>query len=193
MSIKIVGVDGAVREGSKTRALLEVTGEAIVRNGGAFDWLSQATEPLPIFDGKSQTAQHPAVQRLFALSRDADAFILSSPEYHGSMSGALKNALDWMTSDFGGVDVSGKLFGLVGGGGAMGNSGAIVQMMMAVRSMHGWVMPDVMVSATNIWEAVESSPARIVDDKLMARVDVFAAKVVGYASRFQEMRLRMAA
>lgn len=192
MSVKIVGIDGAARVESKTRKLLEMVGHAVQQNEAEFVLFSQLEHKLPIFDGDPVTAKSTAVQALFEIARGADGFILSSPEYHGSMSGALKNALDWLTfeSDEG---VSGRVFGLVGGGGALANSGATIQMMMSVRAMHGWLMPDVVVSVSNIWDMIQTGNDQTPEDLLRGRIDSFASKLVAYSEQFRLMRDRLAA
>ena len=51
-------------------------------------------------------SDHPAVHRAIADVEWADAFILATPDYHGSMSGAIKNFLDYHWQA-----LAGKLFG----------------------------------------------------------------------------------
>ena len=65
----------------------------------------------------------------------AEAFILASPDYHGSMSGAMKIFLDYHWSEF-----SGKLFGYLA---ASHEKGLTVMegMRLAVRQCYGWSLP----------------------------------------------------
>jgi FMN reductase len=65
----------------------------------------------------------------------ADAFILASPDYHGSVSGALKNFLDHFYREFGG-----KVFGYVVASHEKGLT-AMDQMRTAVRQCYGWSLP----------------------------------------------------
>ncbi len=193
MTIKIVGIDGTVRDDGRTRALLKLVGSSIVTQGAEFVMFSQQFESLPTFDERQSTASSPAVQRLFHTIRGADAFVLSSPEYHGSMSGALKNALDWLAFRDESAHLEGRVFGLIGGGGALANSGATIQMMMAVRALHGWLMPDVIVSIPSIKQTISLAEDASIDPKIANRVDAFSEKLVRYAREFQQMRERIAA
>ena len=65
----------------------------------------------------------------------ADAFLLGTPDYHGSMSGAMKNFLDYHWSEF-----AGKLFGYVCASHEKGLT-AMDHMRTAVRQCYGWSLP----------------------------------------------------
>ena len=65
----------------------------------------------------------------------ADAFVLASPDYHGSMSGALKNFLDHYWAEF-----AGKLFGYICASHEKGLT-VMEQMRTAVRQCYGWSLP----------------------------------------------------
>ena len=65
----------------------------------------------------------------------ANAFILASPDYHGSMSGAIKNFLDHFYEEF-----AGKLFGYIVASHEKGLT-VMEQMRTAVRQCYGWSMP----------------------------------------------------
>lgn len=87
-------------------------------------------------DGPEQAA--PDVRRLRAEVRAADGIILATPEYHGSFSGVLKNAIDLMGFE----EFEGKMLGLVGvSGGRMGASDALNTLRNVGRALHAWVLP----------------------------------------------------
>jgi NAD(P)H-dependent FMN reductase len=65
----------------------------------------------------------------------ADAFVLASPDYHGSMSGAMKNFLDYFWEEF-----AGKLFGYLCASHERGLT-VMDQMRTAVRQCYGWSLP----------------------------------------------------
>lgn len=56
---------------------------------------------IPVYDGDVETLQGlpEGVQKLCAKIREAGALIISSPEYNGSISGVMKNALDWVSRE----------------------------------------------------------------------------------------------
>lgn len=65
----------------------------------------------------------------------ADVFLLGTPDYHGSMSGAMKNFLDYHWSEF-----AGKLFGYVCASHEKGLT-VMDHMRTAVRQCYGWSLP----------------------------------------------------
>ncbi|WP_172300226.1 NADPH-dependent FMN reductase [Pseudoruegeria sp. HB172150] len=95
----ILGIPGALRAGSTNRQLLA---EAIRLYGPAE--VTIADLRLPLYDGDLETSEGipDAVTTLHAQIRDADAVIISSPEYNRAITGVLKNALDWVSRVKGG-------------------------------------------------------------------------------------------
>jgi chromate reductase len=91
---KLLGISGALRRGStNTRLLREAA-----RLFGPCDW-GEADLNLPLYDGdlEAQGGVPAAVQTLADQIAQADAVIISTPEYNKGPSGALKNALDWVS------------------------------------------------------------------------------------------------
>lgn len=182
--IKILGIDGVVRKDSMSRQLLAKTLESFNIDTTVVTLFDQSYRKLPLYDDSPELLDNPDINFLLNAVRETDVIILSSPEYHGSMSGALKNALDWCTHVEG--RFKGKLVGLVGGGASFANSGANIQMMMAVRAMHGWLMPEVLLSAVNIWDVFDEH-GEIIDSSLSKRLQEFVKLITKYGKVFGEM------
>jgi chromate reductase len=92
--IKLLGISGSLRKEATNSMLLR---EA-ARLFGECEY-TQANIKLPLYDGDDEAADGvPAdVQLLARQIGDADAVIISTPEYNKGPSGALKNALDWIS------------------------------------------------------------------------------------------------
>lgn len=185
--IKIVAIDGAVRKDSMSRQFLFKILESFNKNTTILTLFDQSQRKLPLYDDSPELLDNPDINFLLNSVKEADIVILSSPEYHGSMSGALKNALDWCTHVEG--RFKGKLVGLVGGGASFANSGANIQMMMAVRAMHGWLMPEVLLSAVNIWDVFDED-GEIIDPILSKRLQEFVKLITSYGKVFRELNKR---
>lgn len=90
---RLLGIAGALRAGSTNRKLIR---EA-ARLFGPSDF-TEADLGLPLYDGDLEAQGIPAeVTRLADQIADADAIVISSPEYNSALSGVLKNALDWVS------------------------------------------------------------------------------------------------
>lgn len=91
---KLLGISGATRKASTNAMLLA---EA-ARLFGECDYTA-ADIHMPIYDGDDEAANGvpAAAQKLAAQIAEADAVIISTPEYNKGPSGALKNALDWVS------------------------------------------------------------------------------------------------
>lgn len=104
--------------------------------------------------------------------KQADGLILATPEYHGSVSGVLKNALDLM--DFEQLD--GKVAGLISILGGQSNSNALNDLRVIMRWVHAWVIPE-QIAVGQAWKAF-SSEGKLEDEKLSQRFDQFAQSLV---------------
>jgi chromate reductase len=92
--VKLLGISGALRRESTNSRLLR---EAARLFGDST--FSEADLRLPLYDADDEAAEGvPAeVMRLAEAIAEADAVIISTPEYNKGPSGVLKNALDWVS------------------------------------------------------------------------------------------------
>ncbi len=64
---------------------------------------------LPHYDADLDTAEPPpAVAELRRAIKEADALVVATPEYNGSLPGVLKNAIDWASRPRGDAALAGK-------------------------------------------------------------------------------------
>jgi FMN reductase len=132
--LNVLGVSGSMGEKSVSLAALRITLDAAKSYGAATRLLDLRELDLPIY--RPDAAVKPAsVQKAADAVRWADAFILTSPDYHGGMSGALKNFLDYHWREF-----AGKLFGYICSSHDKGLT-AMDQMRTAIRQCYGWSLP----------------------------------------------------
>lgn len=93
MTVKLLGISGALRKGSTNSKLIR---EA-ARLFGECDF-TEADLHLPLYDGDLESEGIPAgVQLLADQIAKADAVVISGPEYNKGITGVLKNALDWVS------------------------------------------------------------------------------------------------
>lgn len=131
---RVLMVIGSLREKSHTRRAMALTAQKIIEFGGEVRTLDLRLTPLPLLF----TENSPEEVNRVAAREDvlwADAFVLGSPDYHGSMSAPMKNFLDHFWHEF-----TGKLFGYII---ASHEKGLTVQdhLRTIVRQCYGWSLP----------------------------------------------------
>jgi len=138
--ITVVGICGSLRPGSYTRMALETALRGAQDVGAKIKLIDLREYELVFCDGNTKENRYPEdVFRLRSEVNQAAGIILGTPEYHGSFSGVLKNALDLMGFD----EIAGKMIGLVGvSGGALGAGHALNSLRMIGRALHAWVIPE---------------------------------------------------
>ena len=90
--LRVLGITGSLRDASYNTALLNAAAE-LLPPGMALEIIDLAD--LPMFNVDTEKPFPPAVARFREQITEADAVLISTPEYNSSISGALKNALDW--------------------------------------------------------------------------------------------------
>ena len=91
--MKILGIAGSLREGSYNRQLLRLAAENLPDGVEYAVW--DGLRDLPAFDEDHENSMSLAVAGFRSAVAGADAVLIATPEYNGSIPGALKNALDW--------------------------------------------------------------------------------------------------
>jgi len=103
---KVLGIVGSLRANSLNGALLNATKNFFP------DWVEFETfdiSEIPHYNQDVEDSGIPEIVSEFKQKvRDADAIILAAPEYNGSVSGVMKDALDWVSRPYGESSISGK-------------------------------------------------------------------------------------
>lgn len=139
----IVGVGGTSRPGSSCEAALLYALSCARDLGAETRAFVGADLRMPLFE-PHLPERAPEAERLVAALRQADGVILSSPGYHGLVSGLLKNALDY-TEDMKGdsrVYFDGRAVGcIVIANGAQALGSTLSSLRSMVHALRGWPTP----------------------------------------------------
>ncbi|MFQ5603447.1 MAG: NADPH-dependent FMN reductase [bacterium] len=175
--IRVVGLNGSLREGSYTRLTLEIALQGASEVGVHTQLLDLKEYDLNFCDGRDdQSTYPPDVKKLRETVARAQGLILGTPEYHGSFSGVLKNALDLMGFE----EFEGKMIGLVGvSGGALGAANALNGLRSIGRALHAWLIPQ-QASIPEAWKAFDES-GNLKDSHLIERVKEVGRQVARFA------------
>lgn len=138
-SVRVSALCGSLRHGSYTRMALRIALEGAAEVGAETELIDLSDYELPFCIGDDDQEMPEDVGRLRAQVENCQGLIIGTPEYHGSYSGVLKNAIDLMGFD----QFAGKMIGLVGvAGGAMGALSALASLRTVGRAVHAWVIPE---------------------------------------------------
>ncbi len=180
-SLRLLGVVGSLRTGSHNRALLRAIGEALPSGASLtiYDRLGQ----LPVFDPDRKDS--PAIVDDFQQAiRGADGLVIATPEYNYSISGLLKNAIDWASRPPPTSPLRGKPVGIVsastGMSGGMRAQYHLRQILVFTDSptMH---QPEVIIPrAQDRFDA----EGRLTDESTRELLRKFGASLVAWVNRF---------
>ncbi len=95
MSVHVVGIGGSMRADSQSERALRIALDAVEEAGAKTTMISGSRLMLPFYD-PALPDRTPDAVRLIEELRTADGVLLVSPGYHGTVSGLVKNALDYV-------------------------------------------------------------------------------------------------
>lgn len=170
--VKIVGIGGSLRTDSYSMQALNIAAERAQTMGAEVQVLDLKDMNLPFCDGGSDYPDHPDVEVMRKAVTAADGLIIATPEYHGSVSGVIKNALDLMSFEH----IDGKVTGVISVLGGQPNSNALNDMRVIMRWVHAWVIPE-QIAIGQAWNAFDKE-GKLKDEKLSERFDGFAKSLV---------------
>lgn len=181
--MRIVGLGGSLAAVSRSRAALVTALEGAEAAGADTELLDLRELDLPMYDPDAD-ALTPAATRLIETAHAADGLVWSSPLYQGSISGALKNALDWLhlLGDRDPPYLKDKVIGLISAAGGTQGLQAINTMEFSVRALRAWAVPYVVpvASAARVFDL----EGRIHDEGIEQQLRMLGSEVVRVAERF---------
>lgn len=180
--IRILGFAGSLRKDSYNRALLNAAqklapaeAEIEIFDIGDFPLFNEdleATPPQMIIAFKEKIVQ-------------ADAVLIVTPEYNYSISGVLKNALDWASRPYGSDSFSGKAVAIMGAAtGTLGTARAQyhLRQICVFLNCHVLNRPEIMVASA----AQKFRDGELADDKTQQKVREQLIALVALAKQLQK-------
>ena len=181
--LKVVGIGGTLREGSSSLGALRRALAAAEGAGAQTELLDLRALELPMYEpGRALEEYGPGVRRLVGGLRGADAVLISTAAYHGTLAGVTKNALDFAQFLSGGERpyFDGKVVGLIStAGGEQAGVNATGAMVDVVHALRGVVAP-LMVSVSKSRQHTDDS-GNVTDELYGRRLDSLAELVVDLA------------
>jgi FMN reductase len=175
--LRIMAVVGSLQSSSVTRVVVTAAADGLRADGCEVDVLDFLHEPLALYN--PDTAHDlPGYAELQARVDRADVIVLGTPDYHGSVSGAMKNFLDHFWHEF-----AGKLLVTIV---ASHEKGLTVtdQLRTIARQCYAWVLP----YGISFTEEIDVKEGRIISDNLQKRLAMLVRDAKVYGSILAEQR-----
>jgi FMN reductase len=138
--LRVLGIAGSLRRQSFSHQALAYVTRLLEDRGVSPEVFDARVRPLPFCNGEKEDdfPTFPAVRELRSAVRDAHALVLVTPEYHGAVSGVLKNMLDLL--DF--EHMEGKVVAAISVLGGPHDCNALNDLRRIARWCHAWMIPE---------------------------------------------------
>lgn len=179
----IVAVGGTLRPQSTTAMAMRHVLDAAERQGARTSLITGAALELPMYQPDNDARTDGARFLVGELSK-ADAIIIASPGYHGSISGLIKNALDYaedLRNDARPYFSERPVGCIASGGGWPGAVNTLAALRDIVHALRGWPTP--LGAAINASEQVFSADGICSSARIARMLDTIADEVMSFAAR----------
>jgi NAD(P)H-dependent FMN reductase len=188
---QLIALAGSLRTDSYNKRLARLAGEFARGYGAQVDLLDLRDYPLPLFDEdleREQGLPAPAID-LKRRFKAGHGFLIASPEYNSSISGVLKNTIDWVSRPMEGErpyePFAGKVCGLMSASpGRYGGLRGLWIVRLLMTNMKSIVLPDQV--AVGLADRAFDSAGNLSDTKLQQALAALVRDVVETASKLHE-------
>jgi FMN reductase len=177
----IVGIGGTQRPDSSTERALRFCLRSAAKVGADVAAIVGEQLALPMYNPE-EPKRSPAADHLLDLLKRSDGIIIASPGYHGTISGFVKNALDY-TEDLCGDArpyFEGRAVGcIVAANGWMATGTTLVTLRSIVHALRGWPTPgSALINSRQIQFTADD---QCTDENVRGQLELVAAQVVEFA------------
>ena len=177
----IVGIGGTTRDGSSSEKALRIALDAAEELGAETKIFSGSNLVLPMYDPAVTERSLNAIELVESL-RSCDGVIVTSPGYHGTISGMVKNALDYvedMNKDPR-VYLDGRAVGCIACAYGWQATGSTMSTLRSiVHALRGWPTP--LGVAVNSIETSFDENGVCSDEKVNGMLKILAKQVYDFA------------
>src|ERR1043165_1345084 len=175
--LRVMAVVGSLNKSAVTRLMVRHVAELMRAPDVNVDLLDFMDEPLALFNPDT-AKEAEGFARLKKRVEEADVYILGTPDYHGSISSAMKNFLDHFWHEF-----AGKLFVPIV---ASYEKGLTVtdQLRTVARQCYAWTLP----YGVSFADRVDVQDEQIVSEPLNQRLEMMVRDVRVYGGLIARQR-----
>lgn len=182
--LHIVGIGGTTRSGSSTERVLRAAMDILETAGVKTDVFAGPDLCFPPYAGPGD--RDPSAQRYLDALRSCDGIVIATPSYHGSISGLVKNAIDYtedMRADervyFDRLPVG----AICCAGGWQAASHTLGTMRSIIHALRGWPTPMGVLVNTSL--PVFSAGGELIDGTIKSHLKLMVDQIVDFADRFR--------
>jgi chromate reductase len=186
---KILAFAGSTRTGSFNKTLIKIASSAAEKEGAEVTLLDLRAFPLPLYDGDLEQEQGipPLARQLKDYFIQNHGFLISAPEYNSSITGVLKNVIDWTSRPEPGepslVCFTDKFAGLMSASpGALGGLRGLVTVRSVLNNIGTHVIPH-QVAISKAHEAFNPDGS-LKDSKQQASVEKISQQLVHLLKKY---------
>ncbi|WP_036698733.1 NADPH-dependent FMN reductase [Paenibacillus taiwanensis] len=172
----ILLISGSPRANSNSNRVITYLKQQLEVSGTDCHVFDLREDLLPLYRNEGNQYEDVNVSRLVQLVEQADGYIICTPEYHGAMSGALKNALDFLNSK----NFSGKPCVIAAtAGGGKGGINALNNLRTVMRSLYVNVLPMQVIADPPVF----SEEGLIIDERVKTNLSLLSDSLLEAVKR----------
>lgn len=181
-TIRIVGLNGSLRAKSYNQAALRIAKEMLPES---IELEIISIGDLPFYNEDLEADLPAVVQNFREQIWQADAVFIVSPEYNGSLTGVLKNALDWASRPHGRSPLIGKPVATMGIGGRSGTAHAQAHIREILRRLRAKVVeqPEVHIA---FGQEIFDGENNIIDAEVQRKIRALLQELIQAVENGQE-------
>ena len=185
MSVRIVAIGGTVSSPSSTEMALRAATQPAIEAGARVDVFGgEYLSDLPFYRGPGHAKD--TGREMVEAVRQADALILAAPGYHGTVSGLVKNALDYLEdlAKDSRPYLHGRSVGLIATAyGDQASMSTLLTMRSIVHALRGWPTP--MGATVRTYPGLFSPEGECLDDRARMQLRLVGEQSLSGAVSFQ--------
>ena len=184
--IKVLGFSGSLRRGSFNKALVHHA----IRLAPSYikiEYFDLSRIPLFNEDVRIENGEPEAVKLFKDKIRESDALLIAVTEYNYSLSGVLKNAIDWASRPIDTSPLNEKPFAMMSAGGGLGGARAQYHMrqIAVFTNMHPLNKPELLIPRAS---EVFDNEGNLLDQKYDGRISGLLDSLYNWTIRLKETR-----
>lgn len=188
---KILAFAGSLRADSCNKKLVKIAAAAATKAGADVTYVDLRDFPLPIYDQEIETAEGiPAhAQKFKDLMIAHTGLLIASPEYNSSISGALKNMIDWVSrpstkDETPLIAFKDKIATLMSASpGNLGGLRGLVHLKAILGNIEVLVLPQ-QVTISNAYEAFNNE-GRLTNERQQTNIEQLGIKLVEFLNKIK--------